>query len=228
MPLTTLKKILFTTIFTLGFNATAMAGGPPAIVSDIDQTNKLVQMNQYHVDQINILTNIKDEITAIKEAIGTNGYSAASQLFSSNVSGAQIGTNGYSDYSNKSTVLTSSNDVDALAKNILSAMSGVDRTSETIEEKKARINKKKTYVSEAVVHGLSVAINIRESVAETNKVIEQMAEISEKSSATVVDDIAVNNRIMVEVLKYVAQMGVATAINAELIAADMLNKDDTL
>jgi len=221
-----LKNLFLGTVFAVGVVSNA-AGGPPALVNDVEQTEKLVEMNQYHVDQIEILNNIKDEITAIKEAIGTD--SSAGQYFSSSVSGAQVGgPNGYQDYSNKNTTVGSSNDVDKLAEEILSAMSGAKRLTESGEEKTKRLNNKKKYISDAVVHGMAVAINIREGIAETNKVIEQMADLSAKSSATVRDDISVNSRILVEVLKYVAQMGVATAINAELRAADMLNKDDTL
>ena len=222
-----LKNLFLGTMFVVGVVSNA-AGGPPALVSDVEQTEKLVEMNQYHVDQIEILNNIKDEITAIKEAIGTD--SSAGQYFSSSVSGAQVGgPNGYQDYSNKNAIVgSSSNDVDKLAEEILSAMSGAKRLTESREEKTNRLNNKKKYVSDAVVHGMSVAINIREGIAETNKVIEQLADLSAKSSATVRDDISVNSRILVEVLKYVAHMGVATAINAELRAADMLNKDDTL
>ena len=229
-----LKNLLLGAVFTVGVvlninNAHADdAGGPPALVSDIDQTNKLVQMNQYHVDQIEILNNIKDEITAIKEAIGTG--SSAPQYFSSSVPGAQVGgPNGYADYSQKSSTLSSSsNDVDKLAEEILSAMSGVNRLSETREETTKRVNNKKKYISEVIIHGLAVAINIREGISETNTVIEELAKLSSDASATVRDDISLNNRILIEVLKYVAQMGVATAINAELRAADMMNRDDSL
>jgi len=224
-----LKNLFLGAVFAVGVVSSAAAtDGPPALVSDIDQTNKLVQMNQYHVDQIEILNSIKEEITAIKEAIGTG--SAAPQYFSSSVSGAQVGgPNGYQDYSNKNLVVgTSSNDVDKLAEQILNTMSGVNRETESREEKIKRLNTKKKYVSDAVIHGLAVAINIREGISETNKVIEQLADVSAKSSATVRDDISVNSRILIEVLKYVAQMGVATAVNAELRAADMMNRDDTL
>ena len=222
-----LKNLFLGAVFTVVVVSNA-AGGPPAIVSDVEQTEKLVEMNEYHVQQIEILNNIKDEITAIKEAIGTDN--SAGQYFSSSVGGAQVGgPNGYKDYSNKNASIgSSSNDVDKLAEEILNALSGAKRITESGEERTNRINKKKNYVSDAVIHGMSVAINIREGIAETNKVIEQMADLSSKSSATVQDDIVVNSRILVEVLKYVAQMGVATAINAELRAADMLNKDDTL
>ncbi|OPZ77792.1 MAG: hypothetical protein BWY78_00862 [Alphaproteobacteria bacterium ADurb.Bin438] len=212
----------------LGFSFVSNANSAPAIVSDIDQTNQLVQMNQYHVDQIEILKSIREEVTAIKEAIGSAGSSAAPQYFSPSVSGLQVGgENGFSDYSTSSQIISaSSNQIDKVAQEIIAALTIQDASTETLKQAKERIEKKRKYVSEVVVQSLATAINIRDGVSETNKVIEQMASLSDKSSATVLDDISLNNRIMVEILKYVAQMGVSSAINAELVAVDQLNRDD--